>query len=370
MAKKRGTLISILVICLIISVIGTSIIFSTSHLFAADAAKVIDYTIKTDTGNGATIDIIIKNIKPYAISDWTLTWEYAGNQKIDTIWGADFKQNGSKITVTPAAWSKTIAPNETVSFGFSLGYSGNNEIPKKFNLNASAFSISDNVENVANTDINIKQLKWTSADQWGKISTNGYTIYNNIWGGGAGKQTVWANSFKNWGVFADHPNTGGIKSYPNCEREVNTKLSALKSCKSTFKCTVPKEGAYNTAYDIWCNNYTYEIMLWMNWNGKVGPIARSWNDNGDPIAEETNTSIGGHSWNIYKGTNGSNQVFSFLRTSQTNSGTVDIKAICDWIKSKGWYDDVTLYKVQLGWEITSSNGGLDFSIDDFSVDYN
>ncbi|WP_342669490.1 hypothetical protein [Streptomyces yerevanensis] len=31
--------------------------------------------------------------------------------------------------------------------------------------------------------------------------------------------------------------------------------------------------------------------------------------------------VGGHNWNVYKGTNGSNQVFSFLRTSDSNSGT-------------------------------------------------
>lgn len=27
---------------------------------------------------------------------------------------------------------------------------------------------------------------WSSCDQWGNTTLNGYTLYNNIWGSGAG----------------------------------------------------------------------------------------------------------------------------------------------------------------------------------------
>ncbi|MFF3663170.1 hypothetical protein [Streptomyces olivochromogenes] len=29
---------------------------------------------------------------------------------------------------------------------------------------------------------------------------------------------------------------------------------------------------HNTSYDIWDNDHQYEIMLWVNYNGSVGPI--------------------------------------------------------------------------------------------------
>jgi hypothetical protein len=74
-------------------------------------------------------------------------------------------------------------------------------------------------------------------------------------------------------------------------------------------------------------------------------------------------------WNVYKGSNGYNEVYSFLRTSQTNSGTIDVKAICDWIQDRGWFGDVELDTVQLGWEITSSSGGMNFEIENYSVSY-
>ena len=200
---------------------------------------------------------------------------------------------------------------------------------------------------------------WSSSDRWGTWNNGGYTVYNNVWGRGYGPQTIWANSYSNWGVWANHPNTGGIKSYPNSTRPVNRQLSSLNTASSSFNVTSPNGGAYTTAYDIWANGHTYEIMLWMNKFGPVGPIG----------SFQTNASVGGHSWAVYRGSNGSNQVFSFIRSSNTNAGTVDIRAIMNWIRSRGWYGDVTLSSVQFGYEITSASGGMNFTTNAYSVTY-
>ncbi|MFB6770607.1 hypothetical protein [Streptomyces sp. NPDC056337] len=199
---------------------------------------------------------------------------------------------------------------------------------------------------------------WNSCDQWGNTTLDGYILYNNIWGSGAGAQCVWANSGTNWGTWADHPNTGGIKSYPNAKKVINKPITSLGSLRSSYDVTVPASGAYNTSYDIWDTDYDYEIMLWVNYNGAVGPL-------GSPQGSVT---LGGHSWNVYKGSNGANEVFSFLRTSDSSSGTVDILPILKWIKdTKGWMGDETIGDVQFGYEITSSAGGLDFTTNRLTV---
>lgn len=199
---------------------------------------------------------------------------------------------------------------------------------------------------------------WSSSDQWATWSNGGYTLYNDIWGSGAGPQTIWANSYSNWGVWANHPNTGGIKSYPNATRYIGQKLSALHSVQSSFNVTVPSSGAYETAYDIWDSGNANEIMLWMNKTGPVGPLGTS----------QGNVTVGGSSWTVYRGSNGSNAVFSFVRTSNTSSSTVDVLAVMNWLKNtKGWIGDVTLGNVQFGYEITSSSGGMDFRTNSFSV---
>ncbi|MFC6087934.1 glycoside hydrolase family 12 protein [Saccharothrix lopnurensis] len=198
---------------------------------------------------------------------------------------------------------------------------------------------------------------WSSTDKWGTWSNGGYTVRNNVWGSGTGPQTIWANSYGNWGVWANHPNTGGVKSYPHSARNVGRKLSGLSRLSSSFDVTRPGSGAYATAYDIWADNHAYEVMIWVNKQGAVGPIG----------ARETTVSVGGHTWDVHRGSNGSNQVFSFVRTSNTNSGTVDVLAVLRWIGTRGWYGDVTIGDVQFGFEITSSAGGMDFRSNSFSI---
>jgi hypothetical protein len=198
---------------------------------------------------------------------------------------------------------------------------------------------------------------WSSTDKWGTWSNGGYTITNDVWGSGAGPQSIWANSYSNWGVWSNQPNTGGVKSYPHSGRTIGRTLSSLGSVTSSFNVSVPGAGAYETAYDIWANNNAYEIMLWMNKTGAVGPIG----------SLQTTVSVGGHTWDVYKGSNGSNAVFSFLRHGNTSSGSVDVKAVLNWIRSQGWFGDVTLGDVQFGFEITSASGGLNFTSNSFSV---
>ncbi|AKJ10438.1 hypothetical protein ABB07_10530 [Streptomyces incarnatus] len=194
---------------------------------------------------------------------------------------------------------------------------------------------------------------WSSCDQWGSTTLNGYTLYNDVWGSGAGSQCIWANSGTNWGVWADHPNTGGIKSYPNAKKVINKSIGSMGSLSSSYNVTVPSSGAYETAYDIWDTGHKYEIMLWVNKTGAVGPLGTS----------QGTVTLGGSTWTVYKGNNGSNDVFSFVRGSNSGSGTVNILPILKWIKdTKGWFGDVTIGDLQFGFEITSSAGGLNFTV--------
>jgi hypothetical protein len=200
---------------------------------------------------------------------------------------------------------------------------------------------------------------WSSTAAFGSWSQNGYTLNNDVWGSGAGPQTIWANSYSNWGVWSNQPNTGGVKSYPHDGRTVGIAVNSLHSATSSFNVSVPGSGAYNTAYDIWLGGYAYEVMLWMNKTGAVGPLGTL----------QTTATVGGHTWQVYKGSNGSNQVFSFVRTGNTSAGSVDVRSVLTWINGRGWYSNPTLNEIQFGWEITSSSGGLNFQSNSFSISY-
>lgn len=204
-----------------------------------------------------------------------------------------------------------------------------------------------------------------------------YSFNNDVWspcsGVAAGAQTIWANTNSDWGVWSNQPDTGGIKSYPHISYAVNKTISALTTLSSTVSATTPSGGAWESTYDIWVGNNAHEIMLWLNYTGtaagcgNVKPISYNWTAAGCAIPVYTNVSVGGSTWNVYRGNNGSNMVYSFLRTTKTNNTTVDVLAILKYIKNLGWMSDLVVGDVQFGYEITSSSGGKDFVTKAFSV---
>lgn len=220
----------------------------------------------------------------------------------------------------------------------------------------------------------VSAATWSTTDRFGSWNTGGFTLYNNVWAqSGYGPQTLWANSSGNWGVWSNQPNTGGIKSYPNVSKYVGKTISALTMLSTKFNVTTPAGGAWESTYDIWDKDKKYEIMLWMNYTGKsdgsgnVKPISYTYDATGRAVPVYTNVSVGGSTWNVFKGNNGNNMVFSFLRTTKTNGTTIDAKAILNWLKSKAWMGDVVLGDFQYGYEITSSSGGLNYVTNSYSL---
>jgi hypothetical protein len=58
-----------------------------------------------------------------------------------------------------------------------------------------------------------------------------------------------------------------------------------------------------------------------------------------------------------------------VRTSNVNTGTVDIKACLTWLKDNLGLGDVTIDKVQLGFEISQSPGGSNFTMNNYDVSF-
>jgi hypothetical protein len=219
---------------------------------------------------------------------------------------------------------------------------------------------------------------WCSCDQWGEKASGSNTYYNDIWGTGPGPQCIWLADSGAWGIASSHPNSSGIKSYPNVSLSPQKTISSINAYASSFDVIVPNGGAYEAAYDLWVKGTTsarIEIMLWMTFRGGVNPIAKAYDGNG-AVPDATNITVGGHTWNVYYGSNGSNDVASFLRTSNTSTGDVDIKAILQWLVANnksayaGFSASYTLDQVQFGYEITSDSGTQSYVTKSFTVTSN
>jgi glucose/arabinose dehydrogenase len=95
-------------------------------------ACTVTYTVN-QWGNGFTATVGITNRGP-AISNWTVTWSFAGNQQITNGWNAQVAQSGSNVTASNASWNGNLATNASTSFGFQATYSGTNARPTEFRL--------------------------------------------------------------------------------------------------------------------------------------------------------------------------------------------------------------------------------------------
>jgi hypothetical protein len=339
----------------------------------------VNYAISSSWPGGFGANVTIKNLGD-PVSSWTLTWAYAAGQQITQAWNATVTQSGSQVTAKNAGYNGSVATNGSASFGFNGSSTGSNPVPASFSLNGVACTGGTTTTpttappttapptTVPPTSGVPSDAVWVGTGQWDSWTNNGYTLNNDVWGGGAGPQTIWARTGSNWGVVADHPRTSGVKSYPHSGKTLNRQLSSLSAVSSSFNVSVPADGDYETAYDIWANSNAYEVMIWANQHGAVGPIAESYDSNG-AVPTARNVSVGGSTFNVYRGSNGANAVYSFVRTSTTNAATVDVLAVLNWLRTQGWWADVTIGDVQFGFELSGTAGQSSFTSNNFTLSY-
>jgi hypothetical protein len=216
---------------------------------------------------------------------------------------------------------------------------------------------------------------FTTADTNGGWSNGGYYVHNNVWNASeAGPETLYACSFKSWYVTSRQPGTTSVKAYPNVHLDVNSlngsPISNYTTITTTFAAISPHLGIYDVAYDIWLNGVgwgggTTEVMIWTE-NYKQVPLG---------TAVRPAMTFGSGTYDVYHYTSsadGGVQVVSLVSTAAQTSGTVDLKAILNWIVSKGWISsNATVNQIGYGVEICSTdNQPATFSFTDFSVTMN
>lgn len=341
---------------------------------SAAAGCGVAYQVTNSWPGGFGADVTVTNLGD-PLTSWTLAWSFANGQTVGQAWNAALTQSGSQVTAKNAGYNGSIATKGTVSFGFTGSWTGTNAVPTAFTLNGTTCT-GTTVPTTPTTPPTPppstggvpSDAAWVDSGQWATWANNGYTLYNDVWGSGAGTQTIWARTGTNWGVVASHPRTSGVKSYPNSGKVLNRTLSSLATVTSSFNVAVPADGDYETAYDIWANNNAYEVMLWTNQHGAVGPIAESYDQNG-AVPTVSNLSVGGQTWNVYRGSNGANAVYSFVRTSNATSGTINVLAVLNWLRTNGWWGDVTVGALQFGFEISGTAGPSAFTTNSMDISY-
>ncbi|MCY0927942.1 cellulose binding domain-containing protein [Streptomyces sp. H27-H1] len=223
------------------------------------------------------------------------------------------------------------------------------------------------------------QADTTLCEPFGSTTIQGrYVVQNNRWGTSATQcVTATDTGFRLAQADGSVPVNGAPKSYPsvfngchytNCSPGTNlpAQISTVSSAPSSISYGYVSNAVYNASYDIWLDptprkdgvNRT-EIMIWFN---KVGSI--------QPIGSQVGTAtVGGRTWQVWTGSNGSNDVISFVAPSAISSWSFDVMDFVRQTISRGmaqntWY----LTSVQSGFEPWQNGAGL--AVNSFSSTVN
>lgn len=222
------------------------------------------------------------------------------------------------------------------------------------------------------------QADTTICDQYGSTTIQGrYVVQNNRWGTSAQQCiNVTSSGFRIATQQGSSPTNGAPVSYPsvflgchytNCSpgSTLPKQVSQIRNATSSISYRYAG-GTYDAAYDIWLDPTPktngvnqMEIMIWFNRQGPIQPI-------GGVVG---NTTIGGRSWQVWRGSNGSNNVISYVAPSPINSWSFNVMDFLNDVRARGaittsWY----LTSIQAGFE--PWNGGVGLAVDNFSASVN
>ncbi|MFB7654283.1 MULTISPECIES: cellulose binding domain-containing protein [unclassified Streptomyces] len=213
------------------------------------------------------------------------------------------------------------------------------------------------------------QADTTICEPFGTTTIQGrYVVQNNRWGSSATQcVTATDSGFRVAQADGSVPTNGAPKSYPSvfngchyttCSpgTSLPARLNTVSSAPSSISYGFVGDAVYNASYDIWLDptprtdgvNQT-EIMIWFNRVGPIQPI-------GSPVGTAT---VGGRSWEVWSGSNGSNDVLSFVAPSAISSWSFDVMDFVRATVARGLAeDDWYLTSVQAGFEPWQNGAGL------------
>ncbi|MGW9193162.1 GH12 family glycosyl hydrolase domain-containing protein [Micromonospora chersina] len=216
-------------------------------------------------------------------------------------------------------------------------------------------------------------------EQYGSTTIGGkYVVQNNRWGTSAQQCiNVTSTGFSITRQDGVGSTSGAPVSYPsifvgchytNCSPGTNlpVQVKNISSAPASISYNYVSGAVYDAAYDIWLDPSPkkdgvnqMEIMIWLNRQGPIQPI-------GSPVG---NASIAGRTWEVWRGSNGSNNVISYVAPSAIPSMSFDAMAFINDTKNRGaitsdWY----LTSIQAGFE--PWQGGVGLAVNSFSQSVN
>jgi hypothetical protein len=126
---------------------------------AATSSCAAAYSVTTDWGSGFTASLTITNNGTAAITGWTVTYSYAGNQTLSNGWNGNWTQSGKAVTVTNESYNGSLAAGATTTAGANFNYSGTNAAPTSVTCTPAGGTTGGGSITATPTSLNVTQGK-------------------------------------------------------------------------------------------------------------------------------------------------------------------------------------------------------------------
>jgi|GEM_PF-1259520 len=100
----------------------------------AQGACQVDYHVRGEWGNGATIDVIMTN-QMGNLYGWEVTFTFPSGQTTNNLWNGIETQTNNFVRVLNESYNAQINQGQKIEFGFVLNHNGTNGIPTDIRLN-------------------------------------------------------------------------------------------------------------------------------------------------------------------------------------------------------------------------------------------
>jgi chitinase len=93
----------------------------------------VTYSVSQWDG-GFVANVAVKN-GGTPLKGWNVSWDFAGDQHIDSLWSGKVAQTGAHVEVSNESWNGDVPAGGTASFGFNASFKGTNAKPTDIKVN-------------------------------------------------------------------------------------------------------------------------------------------------------------------------------------------------------------------------------------------
>lgn len=349
------------------------------------------YAPTSQWNNGFVANYTIANTGTAPVTDWQLQFDLPANESITNLWNGQVAHSGTHYTVTPQSYDATIAPGSSVTVGFQAAQTGSYAPPTNLLVNGQPVTGGTGTggtgtgtggtgtggTGTGGTGTGTGTGGTLITSQYGTTTIqNAYVVQNNAWNNPGGQSiNVTPTGFSIATENGSAPTNGAPLGYPSIYdgwhygtgspgTNLPIQLGQIQTATSSINYTYPSSGIYDASYDIWLNPTPIttgvnqqEVMIWFNHQGPIQPV-------GSVVG---NTTIDGQNFQVWKGSNGQNNVVSYVATTPITSwNNFDVMGFIDHTQTlepvtDSWY----LTSIQAGFEPWSGSVGA--GVDSFSA---